>query len=389
MVLGSATSGVLAYLFFALVTRELGAEEAAPVSVLWTWWSFAAAALTFPLQHWVVRTVAAQRGAEGSVRRDLRQVLGVVVLVAVLSGGVTWLAREALFDRADAWFPTLVAVVTGGAAMVGVVRGVLTARHRLVAVGTTLVLENLARVLIAVALVATGDAGAVAFGVGLVAGQLMVLVWPSTFRLGEERDDDPVVPWHRFVAGAAGGQVLAQLVLNGGPVVLALVGGAPAEVTALFAVLALFRAPYTLAVGAVSPLTTWLTLQVLERREHLLRRYLLGVLGLTALGALVAGTLGWFVGQWLVRLVFGADVAVAASVSAVVGVGSALALGTLALSLLTMARGRPGRMALAWVVAVLVGAVVLAVAPGGPALAVAAAFAAAELVAFAGLMSRR
>ena len=59
---GSLTSGVLAYVFFAISTRALGAEAAAPVSVLWTYWSFAAAALTFPLQHWITRSVAAHVG---------------------------------------------------------------------------------------------------------------------------------------------------------------------------------------------------------------------------------------------------------------------------------------------------------------------------------------
>ena len=48
-----------------------------------------------------------------------------------------------------------------------------------------------------------------------------------------------------FVAGAAGGSCSARCVLTGGPVLLAPAGGAPAEVTALFAGLALFRAPYT------------------------------------------------------------------------------------------------------------------------------------------------
>ena len=51
---------------------------------------------------------------------------------------------------------------------------------------------------------------------------------------------------------------------------LAAVGGAPAEVTALFAGLALFRAPYTLAIGLVSALTGRLTkLVVSGRREAL------------------------------------------------------------------------------------------------------------------------
>lgn len=393
MVVGSASSGVLAYVFFALVTRDLGAERAAPVSVLWTWWSLAAAALTFPLQHWVVRTVAAQRGAEGRIRRDVVRVLEVVAVVALLSGTVTWLGRDALFHRADAWFPALVTVVTAGAAVAGLVRGVLTARGRLVAVGTTLVLENLARVLIALVLIAVGDAGAVSFGAGLVAGQVMVLAWPSTFRLGTEEDDRPTVAWYGFVAGAAGGQVLAQVVLNGGPVVLALVGGSPAQVTGLFVVLALFRAPYTLAVGAVPPLTTWLTRQVVERRDHLLRRYVVGVLGLTGLGVVAAGVLGWFAGPWLVRLVFGADVEVTSGVAMVVALGSTVAVGTLALSLLTMARGRSHRMAVAWSVAVLAAALLLAVLLGATAttavMAVAVAFCVAEVVAFAGLLGRR
>ena len=69
---GSAVSGLLAYVFFALVTRALGSEAAAPVAVLWAYWSFAGAALTFPLQHWIARSVSAARrralGARGAAR---------------------------------------------------------------------------------------------------------------------------------------------------------------------------------------------------------------------------------------------------------------------------------------------------------------------------------
>ena len=59
LALGSVVSGLLAYVLFALVTRGLGAEAAAPVSVLWTQWAFAGAAFTFPLQHWITRSVVA------------------------------------------------------------------------------------------------------------------------------------------------------------------------------------------------------------------------------------------------------------------------------------------------------------------------------------------
>ncbi len=63
----------------------------------------------------------------------------------------------------------------------------------------------------------------------------------------------------RFLSGASSGQLLAQATLTGGPVLVAVIGGAPSAVTALFAGLALFRAPYTIALGLVSPLTGRLT----------------------------------------------------------------------------------------------------------------------------------
>src|SRR4028119_1451473 len=67
---GSLLAGLLAYVFFIASTRTLGASAAAPVTVLWTYWSLAAAALTFPLQHWIAHSVAAD-GAEAAVRRAL------------------------------------------------------------------------------------------------------------------------------------------------------------------------------------------------------------------------------------------------------------------------------------------------------------------------------
>jgi O-antigen/teichoic acid export membrane protein len=62
---GSATNGVLAYVFFSVTTHALGAKASAPISVLWTYWSVAAAVLTFPLQHWIARVVAIERGERG------------------------------------------------------------------------------------------------------------------------------------------------------------------------------------------------------------------------------------------------------------------------------------------------------------------------------------
>ena len=108
LAIGSALNGLLAYVFFATVTRALGAEAAAPVSVLWAYWSFAAAALAFPLQHWAARSVTAT-GSEHAVRRSLPAVGAAVVTLGPVIGVLAWLVRDPLFHRGDAWFPVLVA----------------------------------------------------------------------------------------------------------------------------------------------------------------------------------------------------------------------------------------------------------------------------------------
>ena len=137
---GSVLSGLLAYVLFALLTRGLGAEAAAPVSVLWTLWAFASAALSFPLQHWI--TVSVVAGREDDVRGAARQVGSLVVGVSLGLGLVAWLLRDDLFHRDDAWFPVLVVLVMLACAAVGVSRGGLAGRGRFAAVAWSLVAEN-------------------------------------------------------------------------------------------------------------------------------------------------------------------------------------------------------------------------------------------------------
>jgi O-antigen/teichoic acid export membrane protein len=378
MAVGSAVTGVLAYVFFALVTRALGAREAAGVSVLWTWWSFAAAGLTFPLQHWIVRSVAAAGGREGGVRAALPKVVGSVGALAVLTAAVGWLLREQLFHDDGAGFPVLVGVVTLGSAFIGVVRGLLTARGRLVAVGWALVAENGLRCLLAVALLLAGAEDALGYAVALAAGQLVGLIWP---RAAVPRGPAHPEAWLSFLGGAAGGQLIGQAVLTGGPVALALLGGRAAEVTALFAALALFRLPYTLALGAVPPLTGAFTRMGAQGRIDRLRRTFGGIVAGTLVAGSLAAVVAALLGPWLLRLVFGSTVRLAGDICALVAVGSTFALGCLLLSLLAMAAERSGLMLRGWGLGAATAAILLAVGPGTPLTSVAVAFLAAEAVA--------
>ncbi len=351
---GSLVSGVLAYVFFASVTRALGADVAAPVAVLWAWWSFAGAALTFPLQHWIARQAALDHG-EAGVRRALPRVVGAVAGVSLLAGLVAWLARERLFGL-DGWeFPLMVVAVGLGSAVIGVVRGTLSARRRFTAVGTGLVAENGLRCALAAGLALAGVDAPEVYGLVLVAGYLAALLWPSALlpHADGTAGDHAALG---FVTGASAGQLLAQAALTGGPVLLAAVGGAPAEVTALFAGLALFRAPYTLAIGLVSALTGRLTKLVVSGRREALTQVRRTVVGLTALLAVAGGLGGAWLGPELMELVFGEGVRLAASDTAVVAVGSVLALANLVLIVGALARGRPHAAAVVWLLAAPVGA---------------------------------
>lgn len=383
---GSAVSGLLAYVFFALATRHLGADDAAAVSVLWTYWSFAAAVLTFPLQHWIARSVAAHDG-EGAVRSAMPRVVLFVGGAAALSGLLAWLGRDPLFHREDAWFPLLVAWVTLGSGFIGVVRGGLAARHRFVSSAWALVAENGSRVLAATVLVVVGIEANIGFGICLAAGSLVGLLWPSAIRFSREQHGGPAESPLAFLSGAAGGQLIGQAVLTGGPVVLALSGGSAAQVTALFAGLALFRAPYTLAIGLVAQITGRLTALLVGGHHGTLRKVRLAVVALGLLGVGAAALIGATMGPWLVRLIFGQDIVLTAGVATVVAVGSAVALANLVVTVTILAQNRTHAVARGWTVGLLGGAATFAATFAlGPLDRTVWAFLAAECLAFAALL---
>lgn len=350
---GSLVSGLLAYLLFAMITRGLGAGAAAPVSVLWTQWAFAGAAFTFPLQHWITRSVVA--GHEGEVRRAAPAVSGLVVVAALVLGLLAWLLRDQLFHRDDAWFPVMIVLVTLGSAVIGVVRGGLGGRGRFEAVAWSLVAENGLRCLLVGALLLGGVHDPVAHGLCLVAGSLVVVLWPTALRFtgAATGGSRPLA----FLGGAATGQLVSQTVLTGAPVLLALLGGSPREVTAMFAALALFRAPYMVALGSVPQLTLRVTRHSVAAEHDALRSLLRVLAAVTVVGVVLAAALGAWLGPAVLHLVFGQTVDLSSGQAAVLATGCTLAMTNLALMVGMLGQDRPGTVVGAWSVAVLVGAV--------------------------------
>jgi O-antigen/teichoic acid export membrane protein len=146
-------------------------------------------------------------------------------------------------------------------------------------------------------------------------------------------------------------------------VLLALAGGAPTEVTVLFAGLALFRAPYTLAIGMVAQLTARLTTLVVERRLDALGRIRSRLVLATVVLALVAAPVGAVVGPPVLPLVFGDDVRMAGRLTAVVASASTIAIAALITTLLLIAHGRTAGQVRAWLLAAVPGAAYFAVWP--------------------------
>ena len=138
------------------------------------------------------------------------------------------------------------------------------------------------------------------------------------------------------------------MVLASGPVVLAVSGGSPADVTTLFAAMALFRAPYILIQGSVAPLTVRLTRMVTAGDVAALTRIRRALAALTVLVIPLAWAAGAWLGPPLLRLVFGADVVLEPHLAGLVAVGCTLAVVNLLTMIDVLAHGLSARVAVAW-----------------------------------------
>lgn len=384
LVAGSVGAGLAAYGFVVLGTRAFGSIAFSSVAQVWTIWFVGAAALTFPLQHWIIDT-RTKDGDLVRVRRALPRIGAMVLVVALGMGAICTVFDERLFTSTSPLYPLAVTGVIFGSGLVGVFRGLLGGEGRFAALGAAMAGENLVRLALGSIVVAAGGTVEL-YGLTVASGMLVALAWPGVWPRGRSTPG-PRPPLVEVLSGLGGGNLLAQFVLTGGPVVLAFIGGAPAQVTALFVVLSLIRAPYLVALGVSVRATATLSQQALSDRpaiEAHWRRLRWGVLVV----GLVATSVAALIGPWGVRLVFGQDVAVTRGLAAAVALGSIVAVGNLLSSLLMLVDGRTTDVLVAWLVAVGVALVVLAV-PIAPLQRVVAAFVVAEAVALATMSLRR
>ncbi len=353
LTVGSIVNGVVAYAYVSLGTRTYGAEAFAPIAVLWTFWAIATATLTFPIQHWAIRTITAEE-TTATVRGSWKILSVATGLVSLVLGGVAWWFGESLFGQTGTAYPAIVVGIVIGSAYLGLVRGLLAGQTRFVAAGTLIGAENVSRFLAGFLAVALGWS-VVAFAAALMIAPIAATPW---MRLGAPSRRSVDLRAITFLGGLAGAVLIAQILLNAGPAVLSAIGGSAAATTAFFSALALFRAPYLVALGLTTQITGPFTKLSIERDVSKLDRVLRSIVTFTAAAAIVAYVFGRTAGPSIVSFIFGSDVVVSATHAAWISAGATMALAALILTLLLIGHGAFGEAALLWF-----GALLLAIVP--------------------------
>jgi O-antigen/teichoic acid export membrane protein len=386
LVVGTVVSGLAVYAVSIVGIRTYGSAEFAPISVLWTLWAVFVAVLTFPIQHWIIHRMA-RDASEDAVAAAVPRIVLAGAGLAILLGACSWLAGTRLFGEQRVVWSVLTALLVIGATLTGVVRGVLAGRRKFGSVAAFIAAENILR-LVACGVVVAAGGSVEAFGLALVAGAACVAAWPGAFRLvASDRAVPP--PVASFIGGLGTGNILAQVVLTAGPVVLSAMGAEAAEVTALFVTMALFRAPYVVALGLSVKLTGPVTERAAAGDRAALRRLVGRTSGAAVVSACLAVPIALAIGTQLVDFVYGQSAAPSSRVVALVAAGSVLALGTLALTVILAAQTETARVAAAWAVAVVAAAVVIAVVPVDATMAVTLGFVTAEAVALIAMAAVR
>lgn len=383
LTVGSVVAGLTAYGFVVVGTRAVGAEAFAPVSVLWSLWAISAAAITFPVQHWIIRSVELN-GHERDVWAAARVVwIGTLSLALMVVGG-TMLVEETLFGTDGMAFPVMAACLPVGSVLVGFNRGMLAARSRFRATGFAIAGDNVLRLLVLLPLAPVVSAEML--GWILVAGFGVAALFPDTLL---PRGRTSGVPSRvNLLGGMAGANAAAQAVLTSGPILVSVLGDDRAAVTSMFALLAVLRAPHTLVLGvtarAMAPLTRLAASG--EGRLRTVERWLLLATGVVAIAGVVLGPV---VIPVATEAVFSVGADVPGSAVALLTGGTVVALGGVIQMLLLLAEGRGRRLTVAWAASLCSGALVLMMPIDPPMVLVAAAFATAEVVAMAAMVGTR
>jgi O-antigen/teichoic acid export membrane protein len=371
---GVIISGLLINVYLAVVARALTPAEYATFGAFWALALVLGFGPFLPLEQELARRL--------SLREARRQVLVAGAATAAVLGVLALVVLAAAFPLvwssldAHPWaFAALVALCLVSAGQF-LLRGLLIGTDRLVRHGAVMVLDAVARLGLAVVLLVAGGNEAAYYCWALVAAIAVahLPLIPGAWRRAEHEPStpapDPARHSTRALTGSAMpllvGSVCAQLLLNGLPVVVVALADGTAQTAAgvFVAAFTLAKAPLSMVVPLQSAVVPTLTrLLSAGRRREVLRLLAKGVVGLAGL-ALVGVPLAWWIGPWIVALVFGRDYTIPGAQLAVIIAGVLAHVGLVVVTQVHVARGRHVDVAASWLAGLVVAAVTFWLVPG-------------------------
>jgi O-antigen/teichoic acid export membrane protein len=378
-------AGLLIYAFHVLAARKLGPEAYGQIAVLWAALFLTVIVLFRPLEQTTSRETANRlaRGEEaGTVVRAVGR-LGAGLLLAIgLAIAAGW---SVLTDRLFLGNDVMTAMLLFGIVFYGgayVTRGLLAGTRWFPGYGLGLVADSVVRLLVAVPLVvvASQDLAATAIAVAGLGGLVVPLaVGHRRLRRSLQGSSHSSFRLRTALGFAMPAGVVAgadQVLVNGGPLLVMIGGGAGASKAAgvVFAATMLVRVPVYLFQGLAASLLPNLTRLhavdgALRFRRAVYQTVVLLLAGgiLIVAGAALAGPEG-------MRILYGDDFAAGRLELVLLGAGVAFYLGAATFSQALLALGAAGRAAVAWTTAAVLFVGLYAVVPGEPLFRIAVAF---------------
>lgn len=391
MVAGAGLAAFGAYLFQLIGTRALGGVRYAPIGTLWTIQYLLVSVALLPLETHVARESLRASDQEGRRAVSLRRLWLWVCGLALAASGVCWLLRDELFHGFDDLAVVVGLIVVTYAAFL-IVRGRLAGAERFKAYGVVTATESMTRAGIA-GVAAAFSAGVRAFAWIMPVGAALAAVWWLRVRAPvTEANASPSIAGDRkgsgtFFASTTAANAIMQLLLAGGPLLLAFLDASPAEISVFFVTVTAVRVPLVFAFGGVLSrlLPTFMRLgRGAAGREPgvVAAKIAIGTLAAAAL----LGTVAVGVGGPLVALFFGQSFEPPWWLAAGATVGVVLATGSIVLNQLLIARGLEVLGLVAWVAAFSMAALAVVVTHGSASARAVAALLTGEVVALAGLV---
>ncbi len=357
---GLLINGLTTYAFLVIAARALGTEQYAPLSVLWALVFLVGPGLYLPLEQETSRALAGRlaQGLGGGpiVKRAMLLGLGLTIIPLAVALATNQLILEHLLDDQV----MLMAAFTLSLVSFSVVylaRGVLSGLNRFRSYALYMGGEGTVRLIVCIALVIVGISTPGPFGLTVALTPLLGIAIALRGQRGL-MEPGPHSSWSELstaILSLLAGSLLAQLLVNAGPLTVELLAKPSEEAAAgrFLAGVIVARIPLFLFQAVQAALLPKLSAlasagELGEFRNGLGR--LLRVV--VAIG--IAATIGAFaIGPWGLRLLFGPEFDLTRQDLGLLALGSAAYMMAIAMAQALIALSGHNRVALGWLVGIL------------------------------------